>query len=68
MVETVEDREEGIEVAFVEVEVVHLAVVVEVSHLCWSLWSLVPLGCITIMSLYLPSVRWLGIAILGNSY
>ena len=55
--ETVEDSEEGIEVAFAEVEVVHLAVVVEVSRLCWSLWLPVPLGLTTITSLYLPSFK-----------
>ena len=49
--ETVEVREEGIEVAFVEVEEVHLEVVVEVSCLCWSLWSLEPLDYRSIMSL-----------------
>ena len=52
--ETVEDREEEIEVVFVEAEVVHLAVEVEVGPLL--LW-LSLLGCMTIMSLCLQSVR-----------
>lgn len=52
MVETVEDREEAIEVDFVEAEVVHLAVVVEVSLLIWSLWLLVLLGYKMGISLY----------------
>ena len=43
MVETVEGREEEIEVVFVGAEVVLLAVVVEVSRLQSFLWLLVPL-------------------------
>ena len=51
MVETVVDREEGIEVAFVEAEVVHLAVEVEVSRLQSFLGLLVPLHFMTVLSL-----------------
>lgn len=57
--ETVEDREEEIEVDFVEAEVVRLAVAVEVSLFVWSLWFLVVLGCMTFMSPCLHSVRQL---------
>lgn len=48
--ETVVDREEGIEVAFVEAGVVHLAVEVEVSRLQQFLELLVPLRYMTVMS------------------
>ena len=49
MVETVEDREEEIEVAFAGGEVVLLAVVVEVSRLQCSLWLLVPMGYVVVI-------------------
>ena len=65
--ETVEDREEEIEVDFVEAEVVRLAVVVEVSLFVWSLWFLVPLGCMTFMSPCLHSVRQTATRCLGSS-
>ena len=47
--ETVEDREEEIEVVFVGAEVVLLAVAVEVSRLQSSLWLLVPLGYVVVI-------------------
>ena len=51
MVVIVEDQEEGIAVAFVEVEVVHLAVAVEVSRFQLTLRLLVSLCYMTVMSL-----------------
>ena len=47
--ETVEDREEEIEVVFVGAEMVLLAVVVEVSRLQSSLWLRVPLGYMVVI-------------------
>ena len=47
--ETVEDREEEIEVVFAGAEVVLPAVVVEVSRLQCSLWLLVPLGYVEVI-------------------
>ena len=49
--ETVEDREAGIEVAFVEAEVVHLVVAVEVSRLQLCLLLLASLCYMTAISL-----------------
>ena len=49
MVETVEDREEEIEVVFAGAEVVLLAVVVEVSRLQFFLWLLVPPGYVMVI-------------------
>ena len=54
-----EDQEEEIEADFGGVEEVHLAVVVEVSHLLLNLSLLVPLGHMRLMWLCLSSFKWL---------
>ena len=55
--ETGEDSEEAIGADFVEAEVVHLAVVVEVSDFVWSLWLPVFWVCIMVLSFCLASIR-----------